>query len=46
MNGLSVLNEADVLALLAEALSADVHAVLSDDTGGVVADSAGREMLA
>jgi len=35
-----VLDEADVLALLSEALSADVHAILSDETGSVVADSA------
>jgi len=41
-----VLDEADVLALLPEALSADVEAVLSDNAGAVVADSAGEDRLA
>ena len=35
-----MLDEADILALLSEALSADVHAILSDETRAVVADSA------
>lgn len=41
-----MLDEADILALLSEALSADVHAILSDETRGVVADSAVEGMLA
>lgn len=40
MNDLSVLDETDVLALLSEALTADVQAVLSDETSLVSADSA------
>jgi len=43
---LSVLDEADVLALLAEALSADVQAVFSDETCCVVADPAGSSAFA
>lgn len=35
-----MLDEADVLALLSEALTADVQAILPDETSGVVADSA------
>lgn len=34
------LNETDILALLSEALSADVQTKLSDETGFVCADSA------
>lgn len=40
VNDLSVLDETDVLALLSEALTADVQAVLSDETSLVSADSA------
>jgi hypothetical protein len=36
----SYLDEADVLALLTEALTADVEAVLADKTGPVGADTA------
>ena len=36
------LDETDILALLAEALAADVEAVFADQTGGVGADSAVR----
>jgi hypothetical protein len=36
----SYLDEADILALLTEALSADVEAVFSDQTGFVGADTA------
>jgi len=43
--GLSVLDETDILALLAEALAADVEAVFADQTGGVGADSAGASAL-
>lgn len=37
---LSVLNETDILTLLAEALTADVETVFSDETGFVCADTA------
>ena len=37
---LSVLDEADILGLLSEALTADVETVFSDETGFVCADTA------
>ena len=37
------LDEADLVGLLAEALTADVEAVLSDQTGAVGADTAVEE---
>jgi hypothetical protein len=42
MDRLSVLVETDVLGLLTEALTAQVEVVLSDETGLVLADTAGR----
>ena len=36
------LDEADLVGLLAEALTADVEAVLADQTGAVGADTAGE----
>lgn len=44
--GQSYLDETDVGALLAEALTADVEAVLADETSGVGADAAVSTMLA
>jgi hypothetical protein len=38
--GYSYLGEADISGLLAEALTADVEAVLADQTGGMAADAA------
>jgi len=43
---LSYLDETDVGALLAEALTADVEAVLADETSGVGADAAVEAMSA
>ena len=40
VGGLSYLDESDVGALLPEALTADVEAVLADKTGRVGADAA------
>jgi len=41
-----VLDETNILALLAEALTADVQAILADQTGGMGADSAGAGAFA
>ena len=46
MDDLSVLNEANVGGLLTEALTADVEAVLADETGLVGADTAATGALA
>lgn len=46
MDGNSYLDETNVGALLAEALTADVEAVLADQTSRVGADAAASTMLA
>ena len=42
-HGLTVLDEPNVLGVLAEALAADVHAVLADQTTLVRADTAAEK---
>jgi hypothetical protein len=46
VDGLSYLDETDVGALLAEALTADVEAILADETSRVGADAAVGTLLA